>query len=186
MSKLKLHRLSPQQIEALATLAGQFPEMYALPMKDGRPQYFEFPISEIDTVHNYTMKAGKRSVDLGLYDLSDDVIEFDQEYCTSADAWKINRAEIEFRPGAVSIINDSKTPYDQCIEVLSFAGYEIKNIEDLIFVIDDLPESKWILLAAFLINNPQYLAKDEVPQLDGYQAKLTALEAVLQETAKAA
>lgn len=185
MAILKLHRLSPQQIEALATLANQFPETFALPMKDGRPQHFEFPITELDTVHLYAMRAGKRSVDLGLYDLSDEVIEFDQEYSNSKDAWVINLCELEFLPGKISAIKNAAVGYHECIEVLLYAGYWLDKAEQLIEHISEYPEVKWILLAAFLINNPQYLAKDELPQLDGYQAKIAELETFF-ETAIAA
>lgn len=170
MATIKTTFLSVSQITALQHLAEGAPERFAMPANDGKAPKFYFPIEDLPTIHLYLRKAGGRKIQLDWYDLSDDLIPFENgplgivelDWSAEPQGIQIKRAEVEFQPGKTSIIVNQTIPWMEAEEVLAASNYrpERDTEASLTEMMNEHQICGFILLTHFLITNPSYLVAD--------------------------
>lgn len=174
MAQLKISfGITPNQLTALQSLCETQPDKYSMPVNDGRATRFEFPIEELGTVDEYLKRAGSgRAVDLSQYDLSDDIFELDWAWSTQNDHLVFSRVDIQLQK-CVSIVAQKTLSESECESILEAEGYDTKFGIELL--LEELPEVKWTLLAAFLIRNPVFLCDEGASPLQGVGNPLKTL-----------
>lgn len=166
MAQLKItFGITPNQFQALQLLCEHNPESFSMPVNAGVATYFNFPIEDLPTVHEYLRLAGNgRAVNLGQYDLSDEVLELDWAWSTQKDHLVFRYVNIETATG-IACISQKFMAFGECAETLQLAGMPTFGGDEE-FYLNEFMDAKYILLAAFLISNPSYLTdSDELPEL---------------------